>query len=324
MYKRELETIITKEQLSPYFFLYGECDFQNNHFTQKILESWKIQADEKMLMHYDDYNFTTAKNFLSQSSLFGGNNVLIIKTDKVIPTKDLDTLVALAKKSSESYLIYQYFGDATKAKKIAKSFDKNFVRFFKPNMSEALTLLNQEAQKKGLKIQGYALSHLYQLHLENISLCTNEFDKLLLLNKEITPADVDNIVYGLGSIGLESFIEKLIQKEDITQAFQNLCENGSGDEVRILNATQNYLSTLILFHMYIKVYGKVDAREILGYPLPPQLAQKKANESIKIDLQTYKNLYEELMRAELKLKKLKDIDKNAFLLSTLIRFQKLL
>lgn len=324
MYKKELETTLNQNSFAHNFFLYGECDFQNSYFMQKILEKWGIQKEEKLLMHYDEYNFITAKNFLSQSSLFGGNNALIVKTDKAISAKELDTLITFTQKSENSFFIFQYFGDATKAKRIAKSFDKNFVRFFKLNMSEALTLMNQEAQKHELKIQGYALSHLYQLHMENISLCLNEFDKLALLNKEVTVADIDRVVYGLGSIGLENFIEKLILKQDITVAFQNLCENGSGDEVRILNATQSYLSNLVLFHLYIKIYGKFDAREILGYPLPQQIAQKRASQSIKIDLKTYKNLYEILMKAELKLKKIKDIDKNTFLLATLIQFQKTL
>jgi DNA polymerase III subunit delta len=324
MYKKELENALNQKSFNPYFFFYGECDFQNNYFAQKVLEKWQIQANEKLLMYYDEYDFSTAKNFLAQSSLFGGNNVLIVKTDKALVTKELEALIALTKKSHESFFIYQYFGEGTKAKRIAKPFEKNFVRFFKLGMSEALNLLNQEARAIELKIQGYALSHLYQLHLENISLCINEFEKLKLLNKEITPQDIDKVVYGLGSIGLENFIEKLILKQDITSAFQNLCENGFGDEIRIVNAAQNYLSNLILFHLYIKINGRFDAREILGYPLPMQIAQKRAAQSIKIDLQTYKELYELLLKAELKLKKLKDIDKNSFLLSTLISFQKLL
>lgn len=324
MYKRELEQVITQRKVASSILLYGECDFQNNFYADRILQTWNALEDEKLLMHYDDYDFTSAKNFLSQSSLFGGNNILVLKTDKALPAKELDILISLSEKSAESFFLYQYFGDSTKAKKLQKSFAKNFVRFFKPNTSEALTLLNQKVKEVDLKIQGYALSHLLQLHMENLSLCVNEFEKLKLFNKEITTTDIDKVVYGLGSIGLDTFIEKLIAKQDITNAFLNLCENGSGDEVRVLNAIQNYLSNLILFHMYIKINGNFDAREILGYPLPPQLAKKRASDSIKIDLSTYKELYELLLRAELKIKKLKDMEKNSYLLATLINIQKIL
>jgi DNA polymerase-3 subunit delta len=123
---------------------------------------------------------------------------------------------------------------------------------------------------------------------------------------------------------MDKFIETLLKKEDISIAFQNLFENALADEVRIINAIQAYLSNLLLFHLYIKIHGNYDAKEILGFPLPPQIAKQRASDSIKIDLNTYKKLYEVLLNAELKLKKMKDIDKNTFLLSSLIKLQKLL
>lgn len=324
MYKRELEQLINNKAIKDSILLYGECDFQNNYFTDKILESWNTQSDEKLLLHYDEYNFTTAKNHLSQSSLFGGNNVVVVKSDKVIPQKELEVLINLSKKSSESFFIYQYFGDSIKAKKLTKPFGKSFVRFFKPNVGEALTLLNTKAREVGLNIQGYALQHLYQLHLENLSLCVNEFEKLMIFDKEITTSDIDRVVYGLGSVGLDNFIEALIQKKDIRESFYNLSENGTSDEIRVINAIQNYLSNLLLFQMYIKIHGTFDARAILGYPLPPQLAKQRAHESTKIKLETYRDLLEHLLRVELKLKKIKDLDKNSFLLSSLIKLQKIL
>jgi DNA polymerase-3 subunit delta len=328
MYKKDFEQLLHVKKVPSSIFFYGDCDFQNNYFAEKTLRYWNANEDEKLLLHYDDYNFTTAKNHLSQSSLFGGNNILIIKTDKVIPAKELDVLVSLAKKSSESFFIYQYFGDGTKAKKLSSSFakknDGDFVRFFKPNMPEAISLLSQKAKESGLAIQGYALSHLYLLHSEDLSLCVNEFNKLSILQREITTSDIDKLVYGLGTVGLDQFIAKLLKKEDIKNSFSNLCESGINDEIRVVNAIQNYLSNLLLFHMYIKMYGTFDARAILGYPLPPQLAKQRADESIKIELKTYKELYQHLLETELKLKKLKDLDKNTYLLSSLIKLQKIL
>ena len=321
MYKREFENLLNSNRLPKSILLYGECDYQNNYFSQKIIETWSEPDDEKLLLYYDEYDFTTAKNHLSQSSLFGGQNIVIIKSDKTIPKKELDILVGLCEKSDNSFLLFQYFGDSKKAANIAKSFKKSFVRFFKPNLSEALTLLHVKAKEVGLNISGYTLQHLYLLHLEDMSLCVNEFEKLLLFNREIHSVDIDRVVSGLGSVGLDSFVEKLLKKEDIKESFAVLCESGGADEVRVINSIQGYLSQLLLFHMYIKMHGTFDARAILGYPLPPQLAKKKADHSIKIDMVSYKNMLEHLAKSELTLKKMKNLDKNSYLISSLIKLQ---
>ena len=321
MYKREFENLINANKLPKALLLYGECDYQNDYFAKIVEHKWSEEGDEKLLLHYDEYNYTTAKNHLGQSSLFGGQNIVIVKSDKVIPKKELDVLIELCNKSDNSYFLFQYFGDSKKASNISKAFKKNFVRFFKPNPNEALALLHVKAQEFNLNINNYTLQHLYFLQLENLSLCVSELEKLSLLNKEITIADIDKLVYGLGSIGLDMFVEKLLKKEDIKESFLTLSDSGSGDEVRVINAIQNYLSQLLLFHMYIKIYGSFDARAILGYPLPPQLAKKRADHSIKIDIQSYKDMLEHLSQVELSLKKTKNIDKNSYLISALIKLQ---
>lgn len=325
MYKREFEQLLQNKKLPKSLLLYGECNYQNNYFAQKLLESWIQEGDETLLLHYDEYNFTTAKNHLSQSSLFGGQNIVILKNDKAVPKKELDILVELAQKNDNSYLLYQYFGESKKAATIAKSFTKktagDFVRFFKPNLSEAMGLLQTKAREVHLNINGYALQHLYLLQLEDLSLCVNEFEKLSLFDREISSADIDKVVYGLGSIGIDTFIEKLLKKENIKNDFIALSESGGGDEVKVINAAQNYLSNLLLFNMYIKINGSCDARAILGYPLPPAIAKARADHSIKIKLESYKNMLEHLATSELALKKTKNIDKSAYLISSLIKLQ---
>ncbi len=301
--------------------LYGECDYQNNYFADKITQNWSEPDDEKLLFHYDEYDFTTAKNHLSQSSLFGGQNIVIVKSDKAIPKKELDVLVALCEKSDNSFLLFQYFGDSKKAANISKSFKKNFVRFFKPNLGEALSLLNLKAKEVGLNINGYALQHLYLLQLEDLSLSVNEFEKLLLFEREVQSTDIDKVVYGLGLVGLDLFVEKLLKKEDIKSTFATLSESGGADEIRVINSIQSYLSQLLLFHMYIKIHGSFDARAILGYPLPPQLAKARAEHSIRMDMNCYKNILEHLAKSELALKKMKNIEKSSYLISVLIKLQ---
>ncbi|MBE0492096.1 MAG: DNA polymerase III subunit delta [Sulfurospirillum sp.] len=327
MYKRDLERALQTKTLPQIIFLYGECDYQNNYFAQKTLAYWGVTEDEKLSLYFDEYDTKSAIMHLSQSSLFGGKNVLLIKTDKDL-SKDAKELIQLCHKNSDNFFLYQYFGESQKAKKIADNFSKknkaDFVRFFKPNISEAMALLHVRAKEVGLEIQGYALSYLYMQHHENLSLCANEFEKLSLLDKEIDTNDIDRFVYGLGSVSMEDFIAKLLKKEDIRTDFATLCESGVNDENDIIRALEFSIVSLLQFHMYIKIHGTFDAREILGYPLPPQIAAQRAQACMKIDLITYKNLLEYLFVNDLKLKKVKNLDKNSFLLATLIGLQKLL
>lgn len=321
MYKRDFENLLNSNRLPKSMLFYGECNYQNSYFSDRVIKNWSKPDDEILLLHYDQYDFTTAKNHISQSSLFGGQNIVIIKSDKAIPKKELDILVGLCEKNDNSFLLFQYFGDSKKATSIAKSFKKSFVRFFKPNLGEALSLLNLKAKEVGLNINSYTLQHLYMLHLEDLALCVNEFEKLALFNREIHSADIDRVVFGLGTVGLDSFVEKLLKKEDMKDSFLVLSESGEADEIRVINSIQSYLSQLLLFHMYIKMNGTFDARAILGYPLPPQLAKQRADHSIRIDMQSYKNMLEHLVKSELTLKKMKNIDKNAYLISSLIKLQ---
>ncbi len=184
-----------------------------------------------------------------------------------------------------------------------------------------MSLLHVKAKEVGLNINGYTLQHLYLLHLEDLSLCVNEFEKLSLLDREIHSVDIDRVVHGLGSVGLDTFVEKLLKKEDVKDSFALLIESGLADEVRVINSIQSYLSQLLLFHMYIKMHGTFDSRAILGYPLPPQLAKQRADHSIRINIDSYKAMLEHLVKSELALKKMKNIDKNSYLISSLIKLQ---
>ena len=328
MYKREFENLLNNSKLPKSLILYGSCFYQNNYFGNKILKNLNALPEEKLLFYYDEYNFTLAKNFLSQSSLFGDRNILIIKTDKTITKKELDILVELAHKNSTNHFLFQFFGDDSKAKNIAKAFtvkkSANFVRFFKPNQGEAIFLLQNRAKEIGLDIGGYALSHLYQLQNEDITLCINDLEKLNILDKEIEICDIDRLIYGLGSVGMDGFIYKLLQKKDIRETYSRLMDLGSADEIRIINAIESYIGQLFQFYSYIKINGNFDARAVLGYPLPPAIAQERSRLCMMFNIKTYNDMFTLLLQSEYSLKKMQNIDKNSLLLSTLIKLQSLL
>ena len=325
MYKREFEGVLKAQKAPKSTLLYGACAYQNNVLTQQLLTLLQVQSEEKVMMYFDEYHFTSAKNFLSQSSLFGDRNILIVKTDKTIPTKEIETLVGLCTKNDSSYFIYQYFGEDKKATPLTKLFDKQnsgvFVRLFKADFNEALQLLQNHANAVGLSIDRYALQHLYIVHSEDLSLCVNECEKLLVLDKEIGINDINTFVYGLGTVSMDLFITKLLEKKDIKEEFERLVEGDGIEEIRIVNAIQAHVSQLFLFHAYIKLHGAFDAKAILGYPLPPQLAAQRSQHSIKIDLSTFHQLSTQLIDAEYRLKKIGNVDKTSYLLSCLIKLQ---
>ncbi len=324
MYKKEFE----KELQGPFPYksvlLYGESDFFIDFYGEKIAKRWGSK-EERLSFYFDEYDFSSAKNFISQASLFEENNILIVKHDKKIPKKEIDTLIELCNKNKKSFFLFQFYGDDQKAKDISKSFTKKknaiFVRFFKPYLKEAIDILSQKAKEKNISIERYALEHLYFLQNEDLSLAATELEKLSLLDKKIDIKDIEQTVYGLGNISLEDFIEKVLRKENIKEPLLKIMESGAGDPVSIINALENYVTQLFMFHIYIKIYGKIDAKEITGYNMPPFIAQKRAELSIKIPLQKYKEMLNFLTEVELKLKNSQNIEKNSLLFSSLIKFQ---
>lgn len=325
MYKREFENLLKAKKIPKASFFYGACEYQNNLLAQELLTLLEANNEEKLTLYFDEYTFSTAKNFISQSSLFGDRNILLIKTDKPLPTKEVETLIELSSKNESSYLIYQFFGEDKKALSLTKLFEKSpnalFVRLFKADMNEALSMLSHQASKQGLSIDRYVLQHLYTVHMEDLSLCANEFEKLSLLTQEITINDIDRLVYGLGSVSMEHFMTKLFEKKDLSELYERIIEGGGVEEMRILNAIESHVCQLFLFHAYIKIHGSFDAKAILGYALPSPIAQQRSHQSIKIDLATYQKIFELLTQTEYKLKRVSGVEKNALLLSSLIKLQ---
>ncbi len=323
MYKRELDGLIASGNPPKSLLLYGE-NFSSSTYAKFIAS--KITEKENVLSFYfEEYVYESAKSFIAQPSLFGDINLLYIKGEKKIPKKEIDTLVGLCEKNANSFFIYEFSGEDRVAKDISKSFTKkkraDFVRFFKPNLSEAISILSKKAAKIGLEIEPFALQHLFMLQHEDIALSVNELEKLLLLDKKVEVDDIDKHVFGMGAVNMDSFIERFLRKEDIKEDLQQLLESGNFDEIRVLSAIQSYIVQLMMFRTYITVHGRYDAMEILGFPLPPALVKTRATQSTKIKLQTYQEMLTHLLEAEYKLKTAHNLDKNSFLFSTLIKLQ---
>ena len=320
MYKAEFDKHIQSRKVSNNFVFFGESHFLIDMYT-KMLSN--IEDALLVTYYYDEYEFSSAKAHLSQTSLFGDRNILIIKSEKKIAKKELDILIDICEKNKNNIFIYAYYGSDHKT--YTKAFAKKTtmsVRFFHPKEFEAQNIILQLAQQKGVNITKYTVSHLLATHNGDVALASNEIEKFRVYDREITTKDVDNLVYGLSEVTLDEFIKKLLLKKEFSYDLKNIIEHGE-DEIRILNAITAFMTQLYMFHIYIRINGAPNALEILGYPAPKFVVDEKASLSLKIKPQTYSKIHQLLLSSELKMKS-SNVDKNAILLSTLIRFQKLI
>ena len=322
MYKNDLDNAIKNAKVSNSFVFFGESSFLIDMYTKMLTN---IEDSSILIFYHDEYNFQTAKAHLSQASLFGDRSILIIKSEKKVPKKDLDILIELCEKNTDNVFVYAYYGSDHKTYNNKKAFGKfstMCVRFFNPKDYEAQNIVLEFAKEKKVNIDKYSVSHLLKIHNGDVALACNEMDKLRVYDREITTKDIENLVFGLAEISIDAFIKKVLQKKEFHNDLQNLLEHGE-DEIRIVTAITSYITQLYMFNIYIRVNGAPNALEILGYPAPKFVVDEKAAMSLKFKPTTYYKLSELLLESELKMKS-SSVDKCAILLSTLIRVQKLL
>lgn len=320
--RQDLDKRIQNGNLPNALMFFGESHFLIERYI-KMLSN--IPDANLLTLYHDAYNLTNAKQHLSQGSLFGGRNVLVIKNEKKVPKADLDTLISLCEKNPDNIFLYGYFGSDLKTSN--KAFMKkklcDSVRFYNPYLNEAKSILMQEAQQAQVQLDHQSATHLLLAHNSDLALACNELEKLQVLQRPVTIKDIDNLVYGLGEVKLESLLNDLIAKKDFRTDLQRVLESGE-DEIRIITALSAYITQLYLFYAYIKVNGAPDAKAILGYAPPAFVVKEKANLAIKFQQQTYTAIINLLLDAELQMKSQKNVDKGAVLLSTLIQIQRLL
>ena len=322
MYQREFDQRL-KQALPKAVLLYGENDYLIDFYIKMYVK--QTDAKESMLsLYHDQWSFEQAKAFLSQSSLFGGTNLLVVKHEKKIPKKELDVLVELANKNSDNYFLYGYSGAAKDAKSMQSAFtDKKggvWTRFFEPNIRDGIAVLQQKAQQIKLDIDHYALQHLMLVLNNNLALCANELEKLAILGTKVTGKDIDRLVYSTAPLATEQLLIDLFNKKPIIDTISRLLEIGE-DEAAILRSTQYFVNQIFLFHAYIKLNGHVDSAAILGYKLPKPIEEQKAQLALRVKSASLLKIFEHLLESELAIKKAPATQKEVLLYGMLIKLQ---
>lgn len=321
MYKNEFDNSLKQGKKYKAYMFYGQSIFLIEQYSLAIAQMYG-QNDEIEKLYFDDYDFKYAKDKLLQSSLFSSNNVLLIKTEKKIPKKELDALVDAVNINPDSTLIVACMGDSD-FKTMESSFSPNknavFVRFFQPTDIEALKFLEYEANMLNIKFEPNALNHLYFMHKNDLSLCVNDLKKLAILDKTITINLIDANCFGIGTVNFEDFLHDLLSGKDISDDLNLILEEGM-NEIYLLNQVTSFVQQLFMISSYARTIGQPNPKEILGFIPPKNVWDKKSKLAINTKPEVFQNILEYLLNMELDFKTSKIENQNLYLQASLRKF----
>jgi len=289
----------------PNFFLFYGDEFYLDFYSRKL----PIDNTNSLKMYFDEVDLDIAKNHLSQNSLFGDKNSLIIKTDKWSDFSKLTKVVG------DNYFYLFFYGDAKKAK--TKIFNNNFVRFFKPDLRELILKSNQYMQEKN--ITNIDINHLkYLISKIDYRFLFSELDKLALVD-DLNNKIIDKLIFAYNETSFDDVFDSLFLNQDYLQKLEYLLFEGN-DEIAILMSLSRYMKILYMFNLHIKNIGYDNvSRDVLGYQIPKNLEESRKNIAFKIKENVFLKFFEIILNAELEMKSSKD--KSAVLFRTFIEIK---
>jgi len=314
VYKNQFDNEFVKGITYKRYLFWGASDYLTQEYRNKTA-SYLANGEDILKIYFDDYNFKDCENYLSQSSLFSPVNILLIKTTKKIPKKELDALVAMCNINQDSYLIVNCMGE-TDFKTMTKSFTKKTnsceVRFFMPNDNEAITILHKKSKEKNIQCAYGELQYLYNMHQKDLALSINDLNKLAILDTPITLNIVNQQCFGMGAVNLDTFLNNLFTGKSINKDLYMLLEEGM-NEINLIGQTTGYLQQLFNINTYLKLNGTLNVIDIWGYPLPKDIANTRASIAQKFTLEQFTNMFDFFQELELELKSKKGLDINSYL-----------
>ncbi|MDD2699226.1 MAG: hypothetical protein PHF17_10530 [Arcobacteraceae bacterium] len=323
MYKNEFDKELQKGLSYSGYLFYGAENFLVETYGNKAAKVLANGEDINKL-YFEEFSVETALNILSQNSLFSSTNIVLAKINKKIPKKELDTLIETCNSNGDSKFILCCFGDAD-FKSMEASFTKKTnsvsVRFYPLEDYEAKNLLSLKANELGIKIHPNDLEFLYTMHQKDLALCMADLSKLAILDDEITSKTISLQCFGLGTVNMDDFLEKLLLGKNVNKDIYDLLEEGI-NEVALVSRITAFVQTLFMINSYLKLYGNLNIIEIWGYPLPAKIANKQAELAKRFQKNDFLYMLSFLQELELELKNTKVINLNTHLQSKLRIFLK--
>jgi len=325
MYQKEFENLLRHTPPKAMLF-YGENPYLIGAYLQYYIKVTDA-SDSLLTLYFEEYTFQRAKDYLSQSSLFGGTNLLIIKRDKKIPKKELEILLDLVSKSPDNFLLFEYRGKASDAKSLQTTFSPkkgaNWLRLFEPKIQESVAILQKKTRIMGIDIDYDTIQYLIVLLNNNLTLCANELKKFSILKAKITTEDIDKLVYSTAPLAMEKLLLDLFEKKPIIQTLNKILELGE-DHYSVLRSTQFFVNQIFLFHSYLELHQKIDSQAILGYKLPKHVENQKKDLAMRVDHDSLLKIFEHLLEVELEIKKSSSNNQELLIYATFIKIQSFL
>ncbi|NPA55711.1 MAG: hypothetical protein GXO40_05025 [Epsilonproteobacteria bacterium] len=293
------------QALPNYFLFYGDELFMDV-WRDKVKE---ITANTNTLkLYYDEFDMDKAFSHLSQNSLFGDKNSLIVVSDKFD-----DKIKRLIEILKDNYFYFFFSGDAKKAK--TKIFKNNFVRFFKPNLGELITIANQYATTHDINIDTNHLKYL--ISKIDYRFIFRELDKLALVD-QINNATIDTLVFDYNQTSFDYMFDKLFTNQDFLNDLRNILI--TNEHIAVLLSLVRYIRILYMFHLHIKNIGYENvSKDVLGYQIPKNLEDVRKTIALKISEDKFLDLFEIALQAELDIKSSKD--KEAVLFEAILKIK---
>ncbi|WP_419771340.1 MAG: DNA polymerase III subunit delta [Candidatus Marinarcus sp.] len=321
MYKNEFDNLLRQNKTFSAYMFYGQSHFLVEHYALTVAEKL-VPSEDIEKIYYDEYDFKYCKNKLLQSSLFASRNVLIIKVEKKLPKAEVVELIQACNTNPDSTVIFACLGDAD-----FKTMESNFsaktnsvcVRMFAPFDSEAMRIIEDEAKKIGLKYEVSALSHLYFMHRNDLSLTINDLKKLAISDEVVCAKVVEQQCFGFGAVSLEDFLHNLVSGQKIERDLYAILEEGM-NEIYLLTQITAFVQQLFMISAYARTVGIPNAKEILGFVPPKNVWEKKSKLAISIKPQKFQEMLEFLNNLELELKTVKINDQNIYIQACLRKF----
>lgn len=304
--------------------LYGQSNYLIAKYSKKLAS--KYDGADICRVYFDEYNFSAAKNFLAQSSLFGDKLIYWLMTDKKIDKKEADELIAIAKKNDGLFLV-QFLGDLSgKDSSFVNAFsEKNGaceVRFFASSrVEDSIRLLLEEARDVGVEIDHNALDELLKMQNGDLELAASELGKFVPLGRKVHITDIRDTAGENDQTEMDSLIEDIFNFENFAITVERLLEKSGFDEIRIILNLEYLIYDYYKIILHSKSGLSVSAKDIKNINVPDFIWQNSVNRAIKIRYQTYVKLFDILMNAEFDLKTMKGNEARLILLSALTRFQ---
>lgn len=321
MYKNEFDNLFKKQTKFKAYMFYGQSHYLVENYASMVASSCG-QSDEIEKVYFDDYNFKQAKEKLLQSSLFSSNNILLIKLEKKLSKKEAVELIEAANSNVDSTLILACLGDSdfkTMAGYFSAKLNAVSVRMFTPFTNEAIKILSDKSRELNIKIDNSALTHLYFMHRNDLSLCMNDLNKLAILDESISSKVVEKHCFGIGTVSMEDFLFNLLSGKSIAKDLYFLLEEGI-NEVYLTTQITAFVQQLFMISAYARTMGAPNAKEILGFVPPKAIWEKKTRLAISIKPEQFLEMFEFLNNLELELKSSKINDANAYIQATLRKF----